>query len=124
MGNTHAELVGERIRQTRLRRKGEGLAWTQQWLADQIGVERRTIGNYEAGDREPDLEKLGRLAEALGCDAVWLGAIDAGRRLDQREAALLELFRGSDARGKDVIYRIAESQPGYGTPGRKDKRSA
>lgn len=121
MANSHAELVGARIRAARLRRKRDGLAWTQEWLAERVGVERRTIGNYETGDREPDLERLGQLAEALACDPLWLGAIDQGRKLDRREEALLRLFRSSDARGKDLIYRIAESQPSYLEPGALDE---
>lgn len=115
---THAQVVGRRIAQARDRRKREGKPFTQEWLADAIGLKQRAVSNYENGHREPDLETLGKLAAALECDPLWLGALDSGAHA-QRESVLLDLFRQADSRGQDTIIRIAESQPGYLIPGDK-----
>lgn len=52
---------GERLR---LARKAMGL--TQEQLAVQIGVAKSTLTGYEKGNREPDVEKIKALANALG----------------------------------------------------------
>lgn len=41
------------------------LGLTQADLADRLNVVKQTIGNYERGDRDPDLSTIERLAEAL-----------------------------------------------------------
>jgi transcriptional regulator with XRE-family HTH domain len=43
--NSHLVLLGERIRTARSRRR-----WSQQDLADRIGVERRSVARLEEGD--------------------------------------------------------------------------
>jgi transcriptional regulator with XRE-family HTH domain len=50
---------------TRLRKKQK---LTQARLAEMVGVEQPTIQRWETGKREPDLEALGQLAEALGVE--------------------------------------------------------
>ena len=40
---------------------------TQEQLADKVGIERTSITNYELGTREPSLDTLRKLAEALDC---------------------------------------------------------
>lgn len=40
---------------------------TQEELAKVCGLEQSRISRYEAGDREPDLETLRKLAAALDC---------------------------------------------------------
>jgi transcriptional regulator with XRE-family HTH domain len=123
MKKSHAQVVGERIAQAREKLKREGKPATQEWLAEAVGVGQRAISNYENGEREPDLEMLAKLAIALECDPVWLGALDKERHRTRREELLLELFRNTDTRGQDVIMRIAESQPEYMTPAdKKEKR--
>jgi len=37
-----------------------------------MGVHQVTVGNWEAGRKEPDLDKLARLAEVLGTSPAWL----------------------------------------------------
>ena len=37
--------------------------WTQQQLADRIGVSCSTIGKYETNDRTPDADMLVKLAD-------------------------------------------------------------
>lgn len=58
---------GQRIRQVR-----ESLGWTQDDLAEKIGVAVLQINRYEHDKNEPSAEMLSRLAKALGCSADYL----------------------------------------------------
>ncbi len=42
--------------------------WSQQKLADESGVNKATINQIERGRRSPNIETLGKLAEALGTE--------------------------------------------------------
>lgn len=47
--------------------------YTQQQLADMLGVQRATISNYEIGRRSPHIKELARLAEILGVNLEYFG---------------------------------------------------
>ena len=61
------EAFGRRVRSLRIEK---GLS--QQQLADLIYVSRKTVSNWEAGNRMPDVTMLARLAECLGADTYEL----------------------------------------------------
>ena len=61
------EAFGQRIKALRT---AQGLS--QQQLADLIYVTRKTVGNWETGNRIPDLTMLSRLAECLGVETYEL----------------------------------------------------
>ena len=61
------ESFGQRIRSLRIE-----LNLTQQELADQMFVSRKTIGNWESGNRLPDISMLSRLARHLGVETYEL----------------------------------------------------
>ena len=50
-----------------IRKQREGMRLTVAQLAEQIGVSRNTLTNYEAGKTEPTASDLVRLTTALGC---------------------------------------------------------
>lgn len=52
---------GERLKQFR-----EGCGYTQEELAEMVGVAKTTITGYEKGNRKPDVSKIKKLAQALG----------------------------------------------------------
>lgn len=58
---------GDRIRKRRLK-----LGLSQEALALKSGIHRTYIGSLEAGQRNPSLENIARLATALGVDAADL----------------------------------------------------
>jgi transcriptional regulator with XRE-family HTH domain len=71
-------LFGDRVRQRRAE-----LNMSQENLAHRSGLNRSYIGSLEAGERNPSLENICRLAKALKLDAADLvrGAqTKAGRR--------------------------------------------
>jgi len=55
----------------RVLRKTRG--YTQQQLADMLGVQRATISNYEIGRRCPHIKELQKLAEILGVNLEYFG---------------------------------------------------
>jgi len=57
--------VDWRKRGMRLKRLREKRGWTQQVLAEKVGVARVTIARIEIGNRRPSLELVERLAKAL-----------------------------------------------------------
>lgn len=52
--------------------------FSQQYVADTLGLKRSTLSNYEIGRRHPSLTDLGRLAEfyGVGLDYFELAAAD------------------------------------------------
>jgi len=61
------EAFGQRIRTLRLERN-----LSQQQLAELIYVSRKTVGNWEAGNRLPDITMVSRLADCLGVEICEL----------------------------------------------------
>lgn len=81
--------VGERIRQLRG-------ALTQAAFAERLGLERKSVGRYEAGDRAPDALALLRLMAEFGADPAWvLTGGGAGPSISPDERELLALFRAA-----------------------------
>lgn len=54
-------MVGNNIRRLRMEHE-----WTQEELADRLGVSRSAMGNYEREQREPGIDMLIRLADIFG----------------------------------------------------------
>lgn len=57
----------ERLKELRLRK-----GFTQEELANKIGVAKSTLTGYEKGNREPDLFKIKKLTQVLEVDANYL----------------------------------------------------
>jgi transcriptional regulator with XRE-family HTH domain len=70
-GKTARQIAfGDRVRRYRRR-----LEWSQEDLAHEAGINRTYIASLEAGQRNPSLDLMARLATALGVD---LGELLAG----------------------------------------------
>lgn len=67
-------------RKLRILRKEKRL--TQQELADQLGIKRATISNYEIGRRSPHLSELRRIAEYFGVGLDYFGVAQKDDVLD------------------------------------------
>ena len=61
--------IGSRIKELRIKR---GI--TQEELAQQIGVTKGAIGNYENEVSSPKIELMYKLFEALDCDANYFAS--------------------------------------------------
>lgn len=56
----------------RLRERAQHLGISNAEAARRSGLDERRYGHYITGRREPDLETLVRIAQALGTSAGWL----------------------------------------------------
>lgn len=68
-------ILAIRTRQMRIERK-----WTQEELADRVGISARYVGEIERCRASPTVNILGRLAVAFDVDAAELLARPAGPR--------------------------------------------
>lgn len=60
----------------RLRGKRQALELSQEELGKRVGVNKQAVCNWEAGRREPDLERLILLCKVLDCTSDWLLGIE------------------------------------------------
>lgn len=90
---------GEKLRTAR-KQKG----YTQEQIAEMLGVAKSTYTGYEKGIREPDLFKIKRLIEILGVDSSWLLGVDEGpAAVTAAEYQAIRKYRALDARGKAAV---------------------
>ena len=98
---------GRRLRQAR-----ESKELTLKELAartNTLTVQR--ISNYEQGLRYMDPDVAHQLARALGVRASWLMCVDDDDTFTADERDLIEKYRHTDRRGRDMIQQVATSQP-------------
>jgi transcriptional regulator with XRE-family HTH domain len=57
---------------TRLRDLRVGYGFTQEEVARELNISHRCISYYETGEREPDIETIGRLASFFGVTSDYL----------------------------------------------------
>jgi transcriptional regulator with XRE-family HTH domain len=93
--------VSSRIREERERR-----VWTQEKLADMVGVTEQTISRYER-TRPPKMPMLLKIAAAMGMDVHDL--IPGDRPADPEERALVEWFRQAPRDDRSRVVRLARS---------------
>lgn len=67
----YAKQWGARIQRTRSQ-----LGYSQEWLAEQVGVKQAQVSRWESGDKVPtDINRI-VIAHALGVDPNWLFRYD------------------------------------------------
>lgn len=57
---------------SRLKKARENTGFTQREVQKETGINQPTIARYETGVLEPDIEKLGILADFYGVSVDWL----------------------------------------------------
>lgn len=87
------ENIGNRIKEIRG-------PMSQSEFAEAIGVDRKTVSNYESGKRIPDPEVIVTLYDKWGVQPLWLlsgkGPESRGKILSAAEIDLVEMFRYLD----------------------------
>lgn len=63
----YKELFGKKLRQARVE-----AGYTQQQIQEILNINRATLSRYESGEREPDFETLGKLADFYVVSVDWL----------------------------------------------------
>ena len=84
----------------RLKSERENLGFSQQALADLLGISLRSQQNYEKGDRNPDSAYLAAIA-AAGADVLYIltgqrsQPVPPAQELPRQEQEWLALYRNS-----------------------------
>ena len=91
---------------TKLKTLRKGRKYTQQELADKLGITRCTVSNYEVGRRTPHLTELKRFAEFYGVDLSYFGVASKDEIFDLLSRAK-EVFANDNIPQdkKDDLYR-------------------
>lgn len=101
----------ERIKELRIAKK-----WTQQEVADRLGVNKQTISQYERGVREPQIETLEAIADIFNVSLNYLVGKDnlTVRLINNSEYAIIEEYRNSSnvkSRKIPVLGNVAAGIP-------------
>ncbi|MCG3142471.1 MAG: hypothetical protein HDKAJFGB_03939 [Anaerolineae bacterium] len=95
-----AKRLGQKIA---LRRKQ--LSWTQDQLAERVGVDAETISRFERGANLPSLPSLERLAAALNIEpGELLSKASTGRSTDV--AKISAWLEGLSARDRNFVMKL------------------
>ena len=93
-----------RIRELRLVQ-----GWSQQRLADAVGVSKVTISDLERGQMQLTLDYMRRLAEPLGCNAAdLLPLADNPYGLSAEERAMIDRMRSAEAGAREQLRQLAD----------------
>lgn len=98
---------------------------TQQQMADQFGITRGAVAQWEAGTIYPDASRLGAIAEYLDCslDVLFRGHIEAAGDPEPPSSCKFWMVYGVGKRGPSYRHwsvtaataearRLAETNPG------------
>lgn len=98
------KLLGERIRELR---KSKG--FTQEQLAELVGVEPRHISRVEGGYSSPSIERLAKISEVLGVPIKelfdFMHLNDSGSRLQDID----EVIKGMSEEYQKIVYKIVHA---------------
>ena len=97
--------VGRRVGQARRDR-----GWTQEALAEAVGIEPVTLSRLETGDRALSLTMLAQIAEILGLglgDPVDVARPTPSPELQPEHAERLRLYDALAPSARDVVSRVA-----------------
>ena len=107
--------LGKRIRAARM-----SLGWSQESLAEEVGVGSEMLGRYERGVKFPSHVTLVRLSGVLGLSTDQLLGI--GAAAEKRAAARNDLYQVLDGlssiQRNAVVHAIRELISPYGEKGR------
>ncbi|MGG3839700.1 helix-turn-helix transcriptional regulator [Paenibacillus thiaminolyticus] len=87
-------ILGKRIKAERENKKKRDPKWTQDYVANLIGVARPTYTAYENGTKEPPLDTLNKIADLFDVSSDYLlGRTDLPSPSSNEEAELDALLR-------------------------------
>lgn len=87
---------------------------TQEQLAFEVGVAKTTITGYEKGNRQPDVEKIKKIASALCVSGNELLGIESEKEktpsISDEALNLARDYDGLDGHGKRVVRLVADEE--------------
>jgi transcriptional regulator with XRE-family HTH domain len=114
------EGFGQRVLQARLDFAAKrGRTISQVEVGKAVGVTGVSVGRWESGEKEPDLETIGRLARFLEVSPGWLAFGDASRDYEGRVDSVKPVAPTEEnGNGISSIEHPPQSAPGL-TAGRR-----
>lgn len=98
----------DRLKDARLKK-----GYTQEQIAEKVGIAKSTYTGYEKGNREPNVYTIGKLMEELGVDANFLWQDDTTfpfeLTYDEMEN-LVKKYRDLDDHGKEMVDFTLEKE--------------
>lgn len=97
--------IGKRVAQARKER-----GFTQEQLAETVGIEPVSLSRLETGDRAMSLSTLTKIAQAIGVkpsDLVGDALMPVPRR-NAEDAVLVRVFAGLSPRQRKMLIAIAQ----------------
>lgn len=95
-------------------REAHGMSQTE--LARRIGKTAAAISQYESGETTPRIGVIEDMAALFGVPKSLIisesNRYEASEKLSDSEQELIDLYRSTDARGRDAIMAVARSQAG------------
>lgn len=114
-----AEELGKRLLRARLNRAAQlGRPISQTEVGRELGVTGVSVGRWEAGTKEPDLETLRRLAQFYVVRAGWLafgeeaGEVPGSRELDDALRIAEEVERADAHADERTTGRADDAEAG------------
>lgn len=98
----------DRLKEARLKK-----GYTQEQIAEKIGVAKSTYTGYEKGTREPNVNTIGKLMEELNVDAnfLWQDETTFPFELTYDEMEfLVKRYRLLDKHGKEMVDFTLEKE--------------
>ena len=103
--------IGSSIKEYRQKKN-----WTQKQLADAIGVSYQQISQYERGERNPKIETLQKIVDALDCNLMdiigndgWKWYLSRSFPDSFRREKLVDAFDRLNDKGQEVaVDRVEE----------------
>ena len=93
-----------RLRELRLAK-----SWSQQRLADAIGVSKVTISDLERGSMQMTIDYMRRLAIPLECaPAELLAPVDNPYLLSEEEREIIDRLRAAEAPQREQLRQLAD----------------
>ena len=107
--------LGERIKAARKQR-----GMTQRELAQKVGISVNSLSRYETGERQPNIETLSKIAEALGVDPVEITYGKQEKEPEPQEPPLLPFDNGKrdTMKAQTILEAVVELMKISGNPER------
>ena len=109
-GMTLNKQIGQRLRAARMAHK-----YSLSELASRTRtLSKSRISNYEQGIRRMGIEEAQELSEALdGVTPAYLLCLDDTSPLSEDEWRLIQRYRRTDERGRELVQQVADNQGKY-----------
>lgn len=97
----------DRLKEARL-----NLKFTQEQVAEKIGVAKSTFTGYEKGNSEPSMNTISKIMDALQVDAnfLWQDEMNYPLPVKYDELNHIKKYRVLDEHGKDMVDTVLEKE--------------